>query len=404
MADNWRDEAARRALSGEAWDDFCEQLKSAGRHIEAWGDVPTDADRAEYYRYLSRLARNGLERFVENCEPASPRLRDTPFRCSINAQTPDQDHLLSEWHEPGHEYRLTGRRGTNDYFIIGVWSAAQGAEVGARDWGKRGVDGLADFDPADLTTTGFLASQDIVFEDDGSFEVLCTREKPEGATNWLQIAEDSVGLLIRVVYQDRASETGPTIGIERLDEHRRLPIAPDQLASNLARSGQMVLGYADLPRRWWDETLHARMNRLEFSKDLYLSNGGVNDRHHAFAAWDVPGDRSLVHRFRVPQCDYWIFQLLNIFQENLDNYEDGQGHVNNSHATVDADGNATVIVSARDPGFGNWIDRFGHAHGTMSLRFVKCPEAPPEVSTWIVPDAALAADGEAALTEERRLS
>ena len=108
--------AARRLLSGEAWEDFCESLKSAGRIVEEFGDEPTDLDRAEWYRFLSRLVRNGFERFVENCEPERPRLRDAAWRGSINVQSPDQDHFLCEFPNGAHEYRITGQRGTLPYF------------------------------------------------------------------------------------------------------------------------------------------------------------------------------------------------------------------------------------------------------------------------------------------------
>ena len=62
------DRARDRLVSGEAWDDFCETLKVAGRVIDAFGDAPSDLERAEWYRFLSRLTRNGFERMVENCE------------------------------------------------------------------------------------------------------------------------------------------------------------------------------------------------------------------------------------------------------------------------------------------------------------------------------------------------
>ena len=117
------DNASSRLLSGEAWDDFCDTLKVAGRMVEDFPDEPSELDRAEWYRYLTRLARNGFERFVENCEPERPRLRDAPWRQSINVQCPDQDHLLCEFANGEHAYRIIGNRGSLPYFVIAVWTA-----------------------------------------------------------------------------------------------------------------------------------------------------------------------------------------------------------------------------------------------------------------------------------------
>jgi len=54
-----------RVLSGEAWADFCDSLKDAGELVNAQL-APDDAfNRAEGYRYLTRMLRAGLESFLE---------------------------------------------------------------------------------------------------------------------------------------------------------------------------------------------------------------------------------------------------------------------------------------------------------------------------------------------------
>ena len=191
--------------------------------------------------------------------------------------------------------------------------------------------------------------------------------------------------------------------IERLDHPAQRPLKPHELSTNLARAAQMVRGYAELPRSWWFDNLGTRINALQFSRTVYLSNGGVADRHHAFGAWDKPKDMALVFQFAIPPAEYWIFQLLNIFQENLDTYEHQGGHINNSRAVLEPDGTARVIIAESDPGIGgNWIDSFGHVHGTMSLRFIKC-EIPPLVTAHLVPLEELRAHGAAILTPERAI-
>jgi hypothetical protein len=342
--------------------------------------------------------RNGLERFVENCEPDRPRLRDTPWRQSINVQCPDQDHLLSEFVDGSHEYRIHGHRGTVPYFVMAAWSAKQPADLGERDWARRGVDALKEFDPATLQTTSFLMSDDIRFDADGHFEVVLSQYEQAG--NWLALRPDSVGVLIRVVYHDRSKEAPPQLRIERLDRPRPRPLRADELAAGLAKAGQGAVAYAELVRAWWQDNLGQRPNRLRFSRQTYLSNGGVPDRHFAFGTWQKAADEALVLQFRPPECEYWIFQLCNLWQENLDNYEDGQGYVTKFTARPEPDGSIRIVISERDPGIGgNWVDSFGHSAGIMGLRLIKTSETAP-VTLHRVPLRELERSGFAGLAPE----
>jgi hypothetical protein len=371
-----RNEAAeQRLLSGEAWDDFCETLKRAGHLLEAFGDAPSATERAEWYRFLTRLTRNGFERFVENCEPDRPRLRDAPWRQSINVQCPDQDHLLSEFVNGAHAYRIAGSRGTLPYFVIAAWTAPQPADLGARSWAERGVGGLAEFDPSNLTTTSFLSSHDIDFGPNGEFEVFVGGARRE--RNWLPLSPDSVGILIRTVHHDRTRETPPAMRIERLDHPKPRPVRPDEMSAGLAKAGQTVLGYAELVRAWWQDDLSKRPNAIEFSEATYLSNGGVLDRLHGFGSWEKPASDALVVQFTPPDCEYWILQLCNRWQENLDVYEDGQGYVTKFTSSPEPDGSIRVVIADEDPGVGgHWIDSFEHTSGVFSLRLIHSHGAP----------------------------
>jgi hypothetical protein len=392
--------ATERLVSGQAWDDFCDSLKAAGHMIDKWGDQPNTLDRAEWYRFLTRLLRNGCERFIENCEPERPRLRDAGWRQSINVQMPDQDHLLAEFDGPG-EYRIVGNRGTAPYFVIAAWSAKQPADAGARDWAKRGVDGLKEFDPATLKTTGFLQSDAITFDAQGNFEVIASQNRHPG--NWMPITADCVGLLVRVVHHRREDERAPTMRIERLDGARPRPVQAAEVSTGLAKTAQVVLGYAELVRTWWQDNLGQRPNQLRFSQTTYLSNGGVADRHFAFGTWRKAADEALVLQYKPPECEYWIFQLCNLWQENLDNYEDGQGYVTKFRATYEPDGGIRVVVAAENPGIGgNWVDSFGHTAGIMGLRLIKTT-TPPPVTAHLVKLDELKRRGWAALTPDRAI-
>lgn len=396
-------EAGRdRLLHGEAWDDFCDQLKNAGRIVERFSDGEIDdLDRAEWYRFLTRLTRNGLERFADNCEPERPRLRDTPWRQSINFQSPDQDHLLAEFVDGSHDYLIRGNRGGLPYFVIASWRAPQPRNPGGRAWAGEGIQGLAEFDPTALQTTAAITSKQVSFDAEGNFEIFVGQRDPGEGRDWLPITADCVGLLVRTLYHDRANTLPPTFTIERADHPAPRPIEPAEMCDSLAKAGQVVLGYGELVRRWWQDNLAQRPNRIRFDRAVYLSNGGVPDRHHGFGTWECGADEALVIDFSPAVCDYWIFQLCSIWQENLDNYEDGGGHVTKFKCRLRRDGSVRIVVAGRDPQLAeaNWISPFGHRHGGMSLRLIglAAGQEPPAVTLRRVPVAALETNGEAAL-------
>lgn len=391
--------ARQRLLSGRAWDDFCDTLKLAGRHIAAVEGPLSDLDRAEWYRFMTRLARSSMERLIENAEPTRPRLRDMVWRQSINVQTVDQDHLMCQFDE-ARDYRITGTRGTIPYFVMALCTCPAPDKPGAQDWAPQGLDGLARFDPSNLKTTGFLHSGQMRIEADGTFKVILSQNDPGPGHNWLKLTPETNCILIRLVWGDRAQETAPTMDIARMDGAAPEPVSPALIADGLAWTGQAVLGYAELVRNWWQGAqgnFAARLNRLDYSRAQYLSNGGVPDRHVAFGGWEKAPDEALVLEFTPPPCEYWNFQLCNVWQENLDTFEDGNGWINNRRHVAEADGRVRVVIAERDPGVGgNWIDSYGHERGIWGLRFVQT-EATALVTLWRVPLEALETQGLAAL-------
>jgi len=384
---NVSDKAAERLLTGRAWDDLCETLRRTGHMIEQFGDGVTELDRTEWYRFLSRFVRMGFEHYVECSEPTRPRFHAMTWRQSINFTSPLQDHLFADFVDGRADYVIEGNRGSLPYFVIASLHFEGPADLAARDWAAQGVEGLRHFNPALLKTQGALQSTQIRFDERGNFRVVVSRDNPGPGHDWLPITADSSMLLVRGVYATRDGTVPATMKIARLDGAKPRPIDAAFLSGALAKAAQMTLAYAELARSWWQDNLSARPNTVRFDDALYLSNGGVqDDRFHGFGAWERAADEALIVRFTPIPCDYWTFQLCNIWQENFDNYEEGQGYIYKDGAKVQQDGAVVIVVADRDPGCGgNWIDPYGHTQGGWSFRLIRTRgQLPPPVHTWKV--------------------
>src|SRR4051794_21865831 len=244
--------AAERLRSGQAWDDFCDVLRLAGHAIDGVGREVTETDRAEWYRSITRFLRVACERYVENAEPHRPRLRITPWRTSINMQSPDQDHLLCEFSEPADRYRITGQRGTVPYFILAALAAPfpePPDRAGAHDWAPSGIEGHSRFNPAKSHPLAQLSSDDITFAEDGTF-VIEVGGPPQTGMNHLPLPEGTVGLMIRTVHHDRRVETPPTFAMHAIEPQQQRPVRPEEVADGLAAAAQMTLGFVNQTMEW----------------------------------------------------------------------------------------------------------------------------------------------------------
>src|SRR5882724_4516823 len=109
-----------RVISGQAWEDFCDGLKEAGQQILRPEAPATELDRAEGWRYLTRLLRLGLESKLEFADTDFPGVYALSHHTAkIGADNPDNIYF-NVTIDGTKEYRLTGKRGTVPYFSWGT--------------------------------------------------------------------------------------------------------------------------------------------------------------------------------------------------------------------------------------------------------------------------------------------
>jgi hypothetical protein len=350
-------EARARALRGESWAEFCDALKQAGAAILAEG-TPTDPlDRAEGFRYLSRLTRAALESFLEYADPAAPALhRPVHETAKIGADNPD-NHYLRGAISGQHEYRIRGKRGSVHYLSFAAQSPGV-AQTG------------------DSQQSGYLEASDLEIAPDGSFEIALSREPRPG--NWLPLAESTDSLIVRQTFLDRTREVPAELAIERVDgDGRPAPFTPERLDAGLRAAAALVNGCSQL-FAGWVRGFERHANELPlFDPKLSLGAGGDPNITYYHSYWRLAPDEALLVEVTPPPCESWNFQLDNWWMESLD-YRFHRIHVNKHTARYEPDGSVRIAVAHEDPGprHPNWIATAGHRHGTMCFRWIRAKEHP----------------------------
>lgn len=349
------DENLSKVMSGRTWEEFCDALKAAGQVILRPDAPATELDRAEGFRYLSRLTRASLEMNVECGDPDFPvffQLSNATIK--IGADNPD-NHYLNAVVAGDREYRLRGTRGTVPFLSF------------ATKANRYAIDGT-------MASTGELDSKDMRINPDGTFEIVVSRTKHPG--NWLPMEADSTMLLVRNTFLDRPREIPASLTIERIGgPSKPKPLTADRIHRALLGSAAFVRGTAHTFAEW-AKMFAAKPNTLEtVDQTMFIRGGGDPVIFYLHGVWTVPKGQALVVELNPPECEIWNFHIDNWWMETLD-YRYLPIHVNKHTAKYNADGSVTVVVAHEDRGFRNWLDPDGHEIGTMLLRWTRAKSHP----------------------------
>lgn len=361
-------------MSGVAWANFCDTLKSAGNVILNDRSAANPFDRAEGFRYLSRLARKALERFLENGSVLWPTLLENTFMVTHGLSNPDNLYLRANI-SGRHEYRVWGTRGTVPYLSFGTYSGDY--YFGGQDKEHASQDGGIE---------GLLEGDQLQVDADGAFDVLLSCDQREG--NWLRMGPHTSELLIRQTFLDRSNEEPARLHIQRLGaEGRPPPVTPTQVAEGLAKAGRNVVGIAKVFAEWTEGyAQHPNELRREDKARSATSGADPNiDSYHGY--WRLAPDEAMLIEATPPECDWWGFQLCTYWMESI-NFPKAGSHINKHTAWYERDGSVRIVVAHEDTGVPNWMDTAGHAHGTMCLRWVKAFGS-PQPTIRVVPVADL---------------
>ena len=342
------------ALStGEAWETLLTELGRAGEFIND-GDAPAnDRDRAEGWRHLAGLLRNGIGE-LNPADPDRPRFSwaDGTGKWGLDcadalyAQTPVR---------AGAVYRVRGNRGSVHF-------------MGFQLLGRMAA--MTDFD-ADA----------LILDDDGGFDLIIGGEQPSGAaaTNWMPIPEGASQLIVRQFFYDWDTETPSSFEIERIDDGERRtrpPAPPGAIVAQLEALGRFVHDNT----QWWARvSQEKRALANTFPDDAgglgVASAGAQKFQSFGIGYFSLADDEALLIEVTPPEAKYWSIHLGNYWMESMD-FVNHQSSLNGHQAILDADGVFRAVVSRTDPGIANWLDTTGLSEGSMIYRWNQADGSP----------------------------
>jgi hypothetical protein len=359
------DPADPRVMSGQAWDAFCDTLKASGRLVLGEGAPATPRDRAEGFRYLTRLLAAGIVTCVECADGDNPqfgRMVDYTMRWGLDC--PDCLYLYATVRGDA-TYRIFGNRGTANHIDIQVnYGHFASGDISA--WG----------------TISSLNGLELMTARDGTFELHLSPDERSG--NWLRLEPNAEFVLIRQYFNDWERERPADLMIERLGA--AWPAPPprtDQLAARLDRLSMWLERSGAL----WEQMSRNALAQPPNSLVVFLpqdsdQRAGMRGQAYGIGNFRCAPDEAVIIEFAVPRCHHWNVSLADWYWQSID-FAGRQSSLNGHQSLLDADGVFRAVIAHEDPGVANWLDPAGHTEGTIAVRFLLSKEAPQPKLTLV---------------------
>ena len=355
---------------------FADAVLEAEKIITGAPHVRTEQDLAEGYDYLAGSIRSSLQL-------AWAYQRDFPYFAQstgpytkLGLDNPDTLYFHSYLRDDA-EYLVTGRRGSTADLSFQV------------------LDG--DYSPVEVpdSLTAF-DDRDIEIGADGTFELRFGPARADPGPGYVTLGPGAAMLLVREVYSDWGRERRGMISICRADRRGSAPPAADPAAAakRYRVAGKILLSrlrtFLAFPGWFY---LNLPVNTMTPPRP---TPGGLATQFSSAGHYDLGDDQAMI--VTVPAADqktapYQGIQLGSLWYISLD-YINHQTSLTADQARIDPDGLMRFVISERDPGLANWLERTGHSRGYVQIRWQRLtrdlgPDDGPAVE--VVPFTDLAA-------------
>lgn len=337
-----------RLLSGEAWSDFCDRLKASGKAILQEGFPTSAGDRAEGFRWLTRLVTHATQMEIEAGDPQHPFFirYETPIN-QWGGPNPDNAYFRANV-DPSCSYRIWAN-------VKNVRQAIFSLNEGEMQLGEYGVFSERSLNQFEISADGLL-------------EIWLSPEKRAG--NWMPTDPKGRLLTIRVYQSDWENDAAPPFHIERVGAEG-IP-RPPLTAAHMTRALDRSATWIEKTGAFWNAYTSAGWNRATPNEVVPArpAPGGADNILYGSCFFELAEEQAMVLECAPPLAEYWGFTVHTLGWLESGDFADRQTSLSGHQVHLDGDGRMRIVLAQRDPGVPNWIDIVGRERGLMVYRWV----------------------------------
>ena len=354
-----------------SWADQMRALEGVGDDLIAkWRpDGATEVERQDMYKLaLSILACGYLCRvYTDARRPVFMPLWNYAF----NQGGPDPDYVYTTMEvDPNGVYRLSGYRGTTRF-----------VEITQQEMDMLNPS-LMQQAGTPLQVTNDL--DELALDEDGYFSVVLSAQRPQGYDgDWWRLDARTHRLLMRHCSCDWNREIDARVAVNRLDDGGA-DMTPAEIARRFSDMAAWIQGMIEFDMklvRYYRQ--HHGINVLLRSTKID-EMGGLPKQAYYDGIYEIADDEALIVETALPkESRYWQILVADDRFSTVD-WVNRQSSLNDVQARIDSDGRLRVVVSKRDPGVPNWLDKADFPWGILQMRFNRASDF-PEATVTVVP-------------------
>lgn len=324
-----------------------EAMFASGRQM-VLDDARTEQEAIEGMRWLLRVLAMSVEVAADG-NPTLPYFQrmDTPVR-KVGGDNPDA------------EYEYVQIDGRFDYIIHG--------NVGTIPYLGFTINGGQGMTPR--RQVAYVNDQMLTLDDEGNFTMILAQEKPAVAGDWIEIPEDTSGILVREYIADRSTEILPTLDIEILgDKPAFEPDTDEEIAGAIVGASYAFFKLTTLHKTVLPELLEQKNSFIRVTSETLGGAISSEDNLYMIASYQLADDEALIVQVEPPQTRYWNLALESRWHE-VGDYLHRPTSRTMSGVEYRDDGSVEFVIAHQDTGHPNWLDTSGHNFGFMTLRWL----------------------------------